>query len=102
MQATVLAVQSDVQGVYNIPGRDTLSLAALIRLAGHAPLAAPGFLMAPLYRARAWVEGSEFRYDLNHWRFHFNGTLCGDRAAAELGYEPATSVSWETMRREGA
>ena len=97
--ATLLATLSEAQGIYNIPGRDTLSMAALIRLAGHAPLAAPGVLMAPLYRARAWVEGSEFRYDLNHWRFHFNGTLSGDRAETDLGYVPQAPVDFSSIRR---
>jgi UDP-glucose 4-epimerase len=90
VRATLLALKSERSGIYNIPGGKTLPLSELIREFGHLGLPAPGFLMAPLYRARAWLAGSEFRYDLNHWRFHFNGVLSGERAARDLGYEPAT------------
>jgi UDP-glucose 4-epimerase len=94
VRALVCAVHAPVQGIYNIPGRDTLPLSELIRRWGHRPIPAPGPLMAPLYRARAYVEGSEFRYDMNHWRFHLNGVLAGERACRAIGYEPRYAITW--------
>jgi UDP-glucose 4-epimerase len=75
------------QGVFNIPGRDTLPLSELIHMMGRPDLPLPGALLSPLYRLRSRVERREFRYDMNHWRFHFSGVLDGRRARAELGYE---------------
>ena len=54
----------------------------------------PGLLLGPLYRLRTLVLGTDFRYDLNHWRFHFSGVLDGRRALEELGYEPLHRVAW--------
>jgi UDP-glucose 4-epimerase len=87
--ATRAAIRFDGHGLFNVPGADTLPLSALIRRWGRRAIPAPGVLMSPLYRARAVVEGTEFRYDLNHWRFHFNGVLSGERARQELGYVPS-------------
>ena len=40
------------------------------------------------------VLGTDFRYDLNTWRFHFSGVLDGRRAAAVLGYRPTSPIDW--------
>jgi UDP-glucose 4-epimerase len=93
-QALVAAVVGNAQGLYNVPGRDTLPLSEAIRRWGHNAIPAPGPLMAPMYRLRALFEGSEFRYDLNHWRFHYNGVLSGRRAADDLGYQPRHGIEW--------
>jgi hypothetical protein len=92
--ATIAAVRSDAEGIFNIPGFDTLPLSLLIRRWGHRGIGAPGLLLGPLYRLRSAVEGSEFRYDLNHWRFHFNGVLSGRRAERQLGYRPRCGIEW--------
>ena len=93
-RALVCAVHASAQGIYNIPGYDTLPLSKAIERWGHRPIPIPGPLMAPLYRARAFVEGSEFRYDMNHWRFHLNGVLSGKRARQTLGYQPRHGIEW--------
>ncbi len=94
VEALLGALRTDAQGVFNIPGRDTLALSRLIALWGRRSIAAPSALMAPLYRLRAAVLGSEFRYDMNAWRFRYNGVLDGTRAARELGYQPRLSLPW--------
>jgi len=92
--ALVAAVLLGAQGLYNIPGRDTLPLSEAIRRWGRFPIPAPGPLLSPMYRLRAIVEGSEFRYALNQWRFHYNGVLSGRRAEEELGYRPSHGIDW--------
>lgn len=92
--ALACAVRARAQGIYNIPGRDTLPLSAAIERWGRLSIPTPGPLMAPLYRARARIEGSEFRYDMNHWRFHLNGVLSGKRAREALDYEPRDGIEW--------
>jgi UDP-glucose 4-epimerase len=94
VDAFATAVHTDVQGVFNVPGYDTLPLSRLIRLAGCMDVTLPGPLLGPLYRLRAVVRHTEFRYALNRWRFHFNGILCGRRARAELGYVPKHPLLW--------
>ena len=88
VSAACAAVDGKGSGLYNIPGADTLPLSELVRSFGHEPIPAPGFTLGALYRLRSWYEGSEFDYGVNHWRFHFNGVLSGERAAADLGYTP--------------
>jgi UDP-glucose 4-epimerase len=92
--ATVAALCSEADGIFNVPGLDTLPLSLLIRKWGHRAIPAPGRLLGPLYRARSMFERSEFRYDMNHWRFHFNGTLSGERAERILGYHPRHGIKW--------
>lgn len=94
VNAMYLALFSDVQGVINIPGSDTLPLSKAIHLWGRRPVPLPGPLLGPLYRLRSLTRGTEFRYDMNARRFHFNGILDGARAERALSYTPTTSVSW--------
>ena len=88
------AVAGAGQGVFNIPGADTLPLSRIIGRWGRLDIPVPGPLLSPLYRMRTRALGLEFRYDLNVRRFHFGGVLDGSRARAELGYEPAHPVAW--------
>lgn len=93
-RALHLAVGSHGCGVFNIPGWDTVPLSQAIRMSGRADVPVPGVLLAPLYRWRARLRHTDFRYDLNRWRFHFSGLLDGDRARRVLGYRPTIGVSW--------
>ena len=98
VRAVGAALAHDAQGIFNVPGADTLTLSEVIRLWNHRSIPVPGVLLGPLYRLRRRVEKSEFRYDLNQWRFHFNGVLSGRRARRELGYEPAVPIDWPALR----
>lgn len=93
-RAMVLAVGSDAQGVLNVPGADTLPLSLVIEKWGRIGIPVPGPLLAPLYRLRAGALGMEFRYDMNHRRFHFSAVLDGRRAREVLGYEPRYPITW--------
>lgn len=94
VRALHAALKSDAQGAFNIPGYDTLPLTAAVRLWGRTPVPVPGPLMGPLYRLRVRALGTDFRYDLNQWRFHFSGVPDGDRARRVLGYEPQNGIQW--------
>jgi UDP-glucose 4-epimerase len=94
VRAVLLALASDVEGVFNIAGADTLPLSRIARLSGRTSVPLPGPLLAPLYRLRTRTIGLEFRYDLNMRRFHFGGVLDGSRAWAKLGYEPRHPLLW--------
>lgn len=89
-----LALAGDCQGVFNIPGHDTLPLSRLIALAGRIDVPVPEPLLGPLYRLRTATIGTDFRYDLNYWRFHFSGVLDGTRAHQCLGYAPRHPLAW--------
>ena len=88
------AIFSDEQGVFNVPGADTLPLTACIRAWGRLgiPVAEPA--MGPLYRIRSRLSGREFRYGINRGRFHFSGVLDGSRAREILRFVPAHPVDW--------
>ena len=92
--ALAAAVRAPEQGVFNIPGYDTLPLAACIRRWGRAAIPVPGAWMTPLYRWRRQLRGHDFSYGMNRRRFHYSGVLDGRRARDVLGYEPATPIDW--------
>jgi UDP-glucose 4-epimerase len=103
VRAMQLAIVSSEEGVFNVPGADTLPLSRAIALAGRLDVPLPGPVLAPLYSLRARAIGMEFRYDLNHRRFHFSGVLDGRRARDVLGYEPRFGIDWaRNERRSGA
>ncbi|MCA9565122.1 MAG: NAD-dependent epimerase/dehydratase family protein [Myxococcales bacterium] len=101
----LLAVATtDETGAFNLPGADTLPLSRVIGLWGRKEFVVPGPLLHPLYRLRSMTLGTEFRYDLNRWRFHFSGVLDGERARRVLGFSPENPIDWPTSRgwsREG-
>ncbi|MFN7953125.1 MAG: NAD-dependent epimerase/dehydratase family protein [bacterium] len=94
-----LALETQAQGVFNLPGADTLPLSKAIQLAGRRGIPAPGLVLAPLYALRSRIIGTDFRYDLNRWRFHFSGVLDGRRAKAELSYVPTHPIDWARVPR---
>ena len=90
------AIHNDEQGVFNIPGADTLPLTACIRKWGRLGIPTPDGLLTPLYRLRSRVTGHDFRYGMNRRRFHYSGVLDGARAERVLGYIPSHPVDWPT------
>lgn len=97
--ALVLASTRPVEGIFNIPGADTLPLSKLIRLAGRRPVPLPGALIGPAYALRSAALGTDFRYDLNRSRFRLSGILDGRRATDELGYTPRHRLVWSHVAR---
>lgn len=96
-EACRLAVHSSAQGVFNIPGGDTLPLSEVIYATGRRAIPVPSPLIGPLYGARAATIGADFRYDQNYHRFHFGGVMDGRRARGELGYEPHHRIDWPAL-----
>jgi UDP-glucose 4-epimerase len=88
------AIHSSAQGVFNIPGADTLPLTTCIRAWGRLGLPIPGSWMTPLYRLRRRFTGHDFRYGMNRRRFHYSGVLDGSRAREVLRYVPSQPVAW--------
>jgi UDP-glucose 4-epimerase len=93
-RALHLALGSGQQGVFNIPGADTLPLSSVIRRSGRRQVPLPEPLLRPLYRLRRAVTGFGFRYDLNAARFHWGVVLDGTRAEDTFGYRPTTPIDW--------
>lgn len=88
------ATRAPEQGVYNIPGADTLPLALAIHKWGRLGIAVPSAWMTPLYRWRRRLRGHDFSYGMNRRRFHYSGVLDGRRAREVLGYAPSWNVDW--------
>lgn len=91
-RAFSLAVASPAHGVFNIIGKDTLPLSELIHKTGRLCFAVPSALLTPLYYLRSKVIGTDFRYDLNRFRFHYSGVMDGKRALDVLGYRPEQTL----------
>ncbi len=94
VKALQLAVFTTQQGVYNIPGADTLPLSSTIDRWGRLGIPAPERIIGHIYRYRRWFRGGEFQYGMNRRRFHYTGILDGRRAANVLGYIPNHPIEW--------
>jgi UDP-glucose 4-epimerase len=99
--AFTAALECEEPGVINVPGADTLPLSRAIRKWGRDEVPLPGPVLGPLYRLRSVLRRTEFNYQLNRWRFHFNGMLDGERAARLLGYVPAHPLEWPGDPKNG-
>jgi UDP-glucose 4-epimerase len=96
------ATHGSGEGVFNVPGFDTLPLSEACRKWGTPSFPLPGPAVAPLYRLRHVVTGSDFRYGLNSRRMHLGLVLDGTRAATVLGYRPRNPVDWPVGGPVGA
>lgn len=94
VRAVELATHGSGEGVFNIPGFDTLPLSEAIRRWGTPGVPLPGGLLRPLYQLRRLSDGSDFDYALNQRRMHYGLVLDGARADRELHYQPANPVDW--------
>ena len=94
------ALHSEAQGVFNIPGADTLPLSTCIRSYGRINIPMPGTALSPLYRWRARLRGHDFRYGMNARRFHYSVILDGTRAQEILGFVPCHPVAWPATSGE--
>ena len=88
------ATQGTEQGVFNIPGYDTLPLSEVIRKWGATSVPLPSILLRPMFQLQHLTTGSTFEYDLNHHRMHFGLVLDGTRAQQVLGYTPTNAIQW--------
>ncbi len=100
VRAIMLATRTTAQGIFNIPGRDTLPLTQIIANFGRIGVPVIGPLMRPIYALRHRTVGGDFRYDMNQRRFHFSGVLDGARAETDLGYIPGIPLHWPATDRE--
>jgi UDP-glucose 4-epimerase len=94
VQALELATHGSGEGVFNVPGYDTLPLTHAMSKWGTVGVPMPGNLIRPLYTARHWVTGSNFAYGINRRRMHYGVILDGSRAREVLGYVPGHPVDW--------
>ena len=94
VRAAELATHGSGEGVFNIPGYDTLPLSLAIRKFGSLGMPMPGALIKPLYALRHLATGAQFSYGLNKNRMHLGLVLDGRRAEAVLGYKPENPVQW--------
>jgi UDP-glucose 4-epimerase len=98
IQDAVAALSSTIhsadQGVFNIPGADTLPVSVAIRRWGRLALPAIGRVLSPLYRIRRRLTGHDFRYGMNRRWFMYSGVLDGRRARETLGYVPSHPIDW--------
>lgn len=88
------ATHGSGEGVFNIPGYDTLPLTEAIHKWGTPSLSLPGPLLERAYKLRHRVTGSLFSYGLNRHRLHLGLVLDGRRAKEVLNYTPRNPIDW--------
>lgn len=90
------AITSEAEGVFNIPGTDTLPLTECIEHWGKKSVPLPEFAMHWAYRWRRKLRKGQFRYGMNRRRFHYSGILDGRRALEVLRFFPSHPIDWQT------
>lgn len=88
------ATHGSGEGVFNIPGFDTLPLSECVRKWGTPCIPVPGPMVRVAYNLRHTLTGSAFSYGLNRHRMHLGLVLDGKRAADVLGYTPSHPIDW--------
>lgn len=92
--ALALAAGSEAEGVFTIPGYDTLPLSRIIARFGRVEVPIPGPMLGPLYQLRRLITSADFHHEVSRGQLHFGGILDGQRAAEVLGYQPEHPVRW--------
>ncbi len=95
VSALELATHGSGEGVFNIPGYDTLPLSEAARLWGAPVVPLPEMVIRPAYALRHRLMGTEFRYGIHRNQLHLGLVLDGARAARVLGYRPEHAVEWK-------
>ncbi len=88
------AFKANVQGVFNIAGKDTLPLSSAILKWGRMGIPLPGQWLTPIYRLRRRIADHEFSYGMNRRRFTYSGILDDTRARRILHFKPEHGVDW--------
>ncbi len=88
------AVFAKKQGVFNIPGADSLPLSQVISHWNCRSIPLPEYQISLYYRLRQTFLGGQFRYGMNRRRFHYSGILDGRRAGNILKYIPSCPIVW--------
>jgi len=88
------ATHGSGEGVFNVPGFDTLPLSEAARKWSTPQVPLPGALIRPLYRLRHLTTGSSFEYGIHKQQMHLGLVLDGTRARTILGYTPENPVRW--------
>lgn len=91
-----LATHGSGEGVFNLPGYDTLPLSECARKWGTRVVPMPSPMIRPLYRASNRITGSQFSYGIHRDQMHIGLVLDGTRARQVLGYRPQHPVQWPT------
>ena len=88
------AIHAKEQGVFNIPGADTLPVSVCIQRWGRIGIPTVSAWLSPIYRLRRRLTGHDFRYGMNRRWFIYSGVLDGRRAKEFLGHVPAQPIDW--------
>jgi UDP-glucose 4-epimerase len=94
VEALSAASHGEEQGVFNIPGADTLPVSVCIQRWGRIGIPAINSLLSPIYRIRRRLTGHDFRYGMNRRWFIYSGVLDGQRAKEVLGHVPSHPIDW--------
>ena len=91
------AMHADEQGVFNIPGADTLPVTVCIQRWGRIGIPAFDAFLSPIYRLRRKLTGHDFRYGMNRRWFTYSGVLDGRRAEEVLRHVPSKPIDWPAV-----
>lgn len=97
VRAVELATHGSGEGVFNIPGYDTLPLSQAARLWNAKMVPVPGAMIRPYYQLKHFTSGSEFSYGVNRNQLLLGLVLDGARAAEVLNYQPEVPVDWPRL-----
>lgn len=95
IEAINLALLKNVQGIYNIAGRDTAPITTFVGLNGRRLISVPEPLMPMVNWAQRKLGLTRYYYSVDKERQKYTALLDIAKAARELGYQPKGRVEFE-------
>ena len=95
LRALRLAVTKDVQGVFNIVGKDTKSVREYVAYTGRPTFAVPEMALEAIWQGVRRLRFNRHPYPFKSDWLLYNLVVSGAKAKQELGYEPDRHVKFE-------
>jgi len=95
IEAINLALFKNVQGIYNIAGRDTAPITTFVNLNGRRLVSIPEPLMPVVNWAQRKLGLTRYYYSVDKERQKYTALLDISKAARELDYQPKGRVEFE-------
>lgn len=94
IQAIHLAINKNVNGIYNIGGQDTLPITAIANLSHKTIISVPEPLLQPLNWVQRKLGLSKYYYSVDKYRQKYTALLDISKAKRELGFEPQNRIEF--------
>ena len=88
------------EGVFAIPGRDSMPLSELMERCHRAAVPLPDPVLQWADRLKQKLARSTFCYEISRGLFHYGGVMTGAKAEQLLGYRASHPIDWPLLNEQ--